>query len=390
MHATATPPPPAALTGATLLAAASLTVMANATIAPSLPALRDHFIGAPGIGMLVGLVMTLPSLSVVLTGALAGVLCDRIGRRPVLLFAMLLYGLAGASGLLAQTIEQILIGRIFLGIANAGVMTATQALIADLYHGAARERFAGSQSSAMAVGGIVFLSTGGLLASIDWRYPFALYAASLVLLPLAAFQLREPPRVSRAAADVTEAFPWSFVIGIAVLAGFGMLTFYMIPVKLPFYLRELGVSSPAIAGLGIASCTVTSAFTSFFYSRIKRGFSPEAIYAIAFSIMGLGYAVIAAAGTAWVAVAGVTFAGLGLGLLMPNQVVWLMSRTPAGARGRAAGIMTTAIFLGQFLSPLYSGPLAEATSLATAYGVTAAALGLVAVTMVSLAWKRHR
>jgi MFS family permease len=93
---------------------------------------------------------------------------------------------------------------------------------------------------------------------------------------------------------------------------------------------------------------------------------------------------------AWIAVAGVTFAGLGLGLLMPNQVVWMMSRTPAAARGRAAGIMTTAIFLGQFLSPLYSGPLAEATSLATAYGVTAAALGLVALVMATLAWKRHR
>jgi MFS family permease len=390
MHATSTPPPPAALTGATLLAAASLTVMANATIAPSLPALRDHFFETPGIGMLVGLVMTLPSLSVVLTGAVAGILCDRIGRRPVLLFAMLLYGIAGASGLFAETINQILVGRIFLGIANAGVMTATQALIADLYHGAARERFAGSQSAAMAVGGVIFLSTGGLLASIDWRYPFLLYAASLVLLPLAAIQLREPDRVIRSAETVAEAFPWHFVIGIAVLAGFGMLTFYMIPVKLPFYLRELGVSSPAIAGLGIAAGTVTSALTSVFYTRIKRGFSPEAIYAITFAIMAIGYTVVAVAWNAWIAVAGVTFAGLGLGLLMPNQVVWMMSRTPAAARGRAAGIMTTAIFLGQFLSPLYSGPLAEATSLATAYGVTAAALGFVALVMATLAWKRHR
>lgn len=389
--ATTTPQPsPTALTGVTLLAVASLTVMANATIAPSLPALRDHFAGTAAIGMLVGLVMTLPSLSVVLTGAVAGILCDRVGRRPVLLFAMVLYGIAGASGLFAQTIDQILIGRIFLGVANAGVMTATQALIADLYQGAARERFAGSQSSAMAVGGIVFLSTGGLLASIDWRYPFLLYATALFLLPLVLVNLPEPVRAARSALDADEPFPWRFVLGIASLAGFGMLTFYMIPVKLPFYLRELGVASPAIAGLGIASCTVTSALTSFFFRSIKRDLSPEAMYAIAFTIMAVGYAVIAGAPNAWIAVGGVTFSGLGLGLLMPNQVVWLMSRTPAAARGRAAGIMTTAIFLGQFLSPLYSGPLAETTSLATAYGVTAAALAIVAATMATLARVRHR
>ncbi len=384
MHAP-TSAAPSRVVALTLLAIASLTVMANATISPSLPALRDHFASTPGIATLAGLVMTLPSLSVVLTGAIAGILCDRIGRRPVLLTAMVLYGLAGASGALASTMNEILAGRILLGIANAGVMTATQALIADLFQGSAREKFTGNQSAAMAVGGIVFLTTGGFLASLDWRYPFFIYLSALVLLPLAMVKLAEPARQTHGTAQASETLPWRFVGGIALLAGFGMLTFYMIPVKLPFYMRELGVASPALAGMAVASCTVTSALVSFNYRRLKGNLSPQAVFALAFGLMAAGYAVIALAPNALIAVGGVSFAGLGLGLLMPNQILWLMSRTPPQARGRAAGLMTTAVFLGQFLSPLFCGPVSEGFGLSNVYGVTALVLAAVSVLMAFLA-----
>jgi MFS family permease len=294
---------------------------------------------------------------------------------------MVLYGLAGSSGAFAISMNEILIGRIFLGVANAGVMTACQALVADYFQGAAREQFSGRQGAAMALGGVVFLTSGGFLASLDWQYPFFIYLSSLVLLPLAFFRLQDRPRPVVASGAAAEAMPWGFVLGVASLAAFGMMTFYMIPVKFPFYLREMGVESPLFAGMAVASCTVTSAAVSMYFGRIKARFSPEAVFAIAFGIMGIGYAVVAFAGSAPVAVAGVAFAGLGLGLLMPNQVIWLMSRTPASARGRAAGIMTTAVFLGQFVSPLVSGPLSGLFGLGAVYGMAAGALALVGLMM---------
>ena len=77
--ATAAPRPDAPPLGVTLaiLGISSLTVMANATIAPALPGLRDHFGDTPGIETLAGLVVTLPSLFVVLTAGLFGILVDR-------------------------------------------------------------------------------------------------------------------------------------------------------------------------------------------------------------------------------------------------------------------------------------------------------------------------
>ena len=62
-------PRPVALT---VLALASLTIMANATIAPSLPGLTAAFADVPNIATIAGLALSLPSLSIVATAALFG------------------------------------------------------------------------------------------------------------------------------------------------------------------------------------------------------------------------------------------------------------------------------------------------------------------------------
>ena len=46
-----------------------------------------------------------------------------------------------------------------------------------------------------------------------------------------------------------------------------------------------------------------------------------------------------------------------MGLLMPNSSVWLMDLAPVEMRGRVMGGMTTAVFLGQFISPLVTQPM---------------------------------
>jgi hypothetical protein len=54
---------------------------------------------------------------------------------------------------------------------------------------------------------------------------------------------------------------------------------------------------------------------------------------------------------------GLIGSGAGLGLLVPNLYVWLANEAPLAIRGRALGDFTTALFLGQFVSPLVSRPV---------------------------------
>lgn len=375
---------PPAYIGALLLAIASLTVIANAAVAPSIPGLRDAFKNTPHVNTLAALVITLPSLGIVLTAGLGGWLCDKFGRRPVMLWALVLYGIAGASSFVAQSLSEVLIGRMLLGIGIGGTMTSTVAMIGDRYHGMARAKLFSIQPAAMSGSGLAMILIGGLLGELGWRYPFLVYAVALALFPLAYLYLPETerPQVRATASKAPFSIRPFMIVGVSALLA--MVTYYMLPTRLPFLLRDLNVNAPTAAGLVIGAGNLTMIAMALLYTRFGTRFSPYAIYAIIFATTGIGFALIAVASSWPMAVAGAAISGAGYGWLFPVNNIILMERASEAERGRAAGFHTTSIFLGQFLSPVISGPIADYSSTAGAFGWFAAASLAVAVVFIAL------
>lgn len=352
----------------TLLFASSLTVMSNATISASLPSLADHFSQTPGVRVLAGLVLTLPSLGVALLALIAGAAADAFGRRRALMAGLICYGIAGASGLWVDSLTALLIGRFFLGLSVAFVMTAAGALSGDLFAGAARERFVGFQASAMSVAGIIFLTAGGFLAALSWRAPFSLYLAAFAILVVVPFVLPAGGAAARGPGDATAPpMPWRLLWGVGAVAAVAMIAFYFLPVKLPFRLREIGVSAPEIAGMTVAASTVASAITSSQFGRLRKRYSGVDILRVAFVVMGLGFGLIGVSDLYAVTLLGVILTGIGLGVVFPGLTSLVFSTAPPARRGLAMGIYTTAIFGGQFLSPFLSSGLASVGGLWFAY-----------------------
>ncbi len=379
-------------TKATLLVISTLTVMSGATIAPSLPAMREYFNNVPNADYLVRLALTLPALFIALGAPLVGIIIDKLGRKPLLIIALILYGIAGSSGLILNSLNLILVGRALLGISVAGIMTTATTLIADYYIGAVRAQFLGLQAAFMGLGGVFFLSFGGIIADQNWRYPFAIYSFSLLLVPCAFSFLVEPERnqpVNPNQEIVTETpqLPINLVI---ITYGIGILTqivFYLIPVQLPFYLKQLFSAGASQSGLAIALATLFSAMASLLYRQIKAKLSFTAIYGIAFLNMGIGYCFISL-GTAYpIVLLGLAIAGSGLGLLMPNMNFCLTSVTPDAMRGKILSGVTTSLFLGQFLSPVLSQPVSARLGLASTYASAGGfMLVLAAIALITL-WK---
>jgi MFS family permease len=355
-----------------------LTAMSNATISPSLPVMREHFSNVENVDYLVRLALTIPSLFVAIAAPFAGVLIDRLGRKPMLVTGLLIYGIAGSSGLWLNSLESILIGRAFLGLSVAGIMTTATTLISDYYTGAFRTRLLSWQSAAMALGGVVFLSFGGLLADANWRLPFLIYLMALLLLPAVLLLLPESNRDQSSAQAHLETEPTRLLIGLVLftyaIALIAQAAFYMIPVQLPFYLRELTNATASQSGFAIAVSPLFVAAGSFLYQRLKARFAFVSIYGIAFLSMGVGYGVIALANGYAIVILGLAIAGFGLGLLVPNMNLCLVSITPSALRGRVLGGWTTCFFLGQFLSPLWSQPLSQRLGLSATYGLTGGVL----------------
>lgn len=376
------PNPNSLPTKATLLCASSLTVMAGATIAPSLPAMQDHFAGTPNAELLVKLVLTLPALFIVIGSPIAGLIVDRFGRKSLLLVAVIVYGFAGGSGFLLNSLATILAGRALLGFAVAGVMVSATTLIADYYIGAARAVFMGLQAASMGLGGVIFLFAGGNLAGINWRYPFLIYLFAWLLVPLIILSIKEPrsqdnQSLRQKSNNVSVSVNLLILIfGITTLS---QIVFYMIPVQLPFYLRSLVNATPAQSGMAIASCTLFSSIASLSYGKVRAKFDFVSILPIMFGFMGIGYAIIGLVNNYALVLVGLAIAGLGLGLLMPNMSVWLSAAVPDAVRGRALGGLSTSLFLGQFLSPIVSQPLSAKVGNGLTYSLAGALLLILAV-----------
>lgn len=369
---------------ATLLLVSTLTVMSGATIAPSLPAMQEHFADVENSALLVRLVLTIPALFIAIGGLFAGQLVDKIGRKPLLVSSTLVYGLAGSSGFVLNSLGTILFGRALLGLSVAGIMTGVTTLIADYYTGQKRANFMGLQAAFMGLGGVAFLSVGGFIADLNWRFPFLIYLSAWAIMLAIAFTLYEPKRaVNNQAQDSSQvtqpSMPISVLAMIYGVALFYMLAFYLIPVQLPFYLKNLSNSSAAASGLAIAASTLASSIASLRYGFVKERLGFVSIVATAFAIASVGYLMIGVSGSYNLVLLGLIVAGLGFGLLMPNLNVWLSSIVPDALRGRALGGLTTFFFLGQFLSPIIAQPVTNSVGLGQTYIVTGISLLIVAI-----------
>lgn len=377
--------PNSLLTKATLLAVSSLTVMSGATIAPSLPAMQDHFASVANAELWVRLVLTVPALFVVIGSPIAGIIVDRLGRKPLLVLSAALYGLAGYSGFILNSLFAILAGRALLGLAVAGVMVSATTLIADYYIGQQRANFMGLQAAFMGLGGVVFLSAGGAMAEANWRYPFLIYLFAWVILPLILLSIYEPQRTpSHIRHTVNQEnknseTPRNLLILVYGITTLIQVIFYLIPVQLPFYLRNLMGATPAQSGQAIALCTLLSAFGSILYGKVKAKLDFVTILPLIFAFMGTGYTIIGLASNFGLVMLGLGISGVGLGLLMPNMTVWVSATVPDAMRGVALGGLSTALFLGQFLSPIITQPMSLRVGLAMTYALSGGLLLILAM-----------
>jgi len=330
--------------------------MAGATIAPGLPGLVEHYANYPEADFLSRFILTAPGLAIALSATLSGWVADKLGRRTLLQIGVVLYIISGSAGLWLDDLLLLLTSRLLLGLAVGMIMVCSMALLTDHFQGPERDRAMGIQSSAMSVGGIVFLSAGSILADVSWRR-----------------------------------FPKLHVALIYPLAFISMLMFYFIPTQLPFFALELGATSLKYGGFAVALSQVFAAVASANYQRLRVHLTNQQVLLLSYGCLSSGFLFLSMANSLLAMYLCMPFIGIGLGFNFPNLSIWLMSKVPSTMRGRASGGMTSAVFIGQFISPLLSQPVVQAHSVAAAFLVASVGMLVVVIvpTLLFLFW-HHR
>ncbi|MFZ3359860.1 MAG: multidrug effflux MFS transporter [Xanthobacteraceae bacterium] len=104
-----------------------------------------------------------------------GPISDRIGRKPVLLTALVLYGFASIGCALAQSVDGLIALRFVQALGGAGVIVLARAVVRDIYSGAQASRELSLMGAITAFAPIIAPTIGGLLqTAFGWRATFVL------------------------------------------------------------------------------------------------------------------------------------------------------------------------------------------------------------------------
>ncbi|MFE0521638.1 MFS transporter [Streptomyces sp. NPDC058954] len=185
-----------------------------------------------------------------------GALGDRLGRKPVLVTGLILFGLAAAVAGLAPSAGVMLAARLVSGVGAAMIMPITLAVITSTFPEEERGRAIGVWTGVAGGGGIVGMFLSAALVDVaNWRWLFVLPVV-LVVVAL-AMALRSVP-------DSREATPHSFDTT-------GALTSVVAVVGLIFCLQEgpeRGWSAAApLLGLAVGAL----ATFAFVIRELRRG-----------------------------------------------------------------------------------------------------------------------
>ena len=339
-------------------------------------------------------------------GLLFGIVADRFGRTRALIASVLIYSVFTAACGLAQTVPQLAIFRIFLGIGMGGEWASGAALVSETWPAEHRGKALGFMQSAWAVGyGAAAIVTAVVMPLWGWRGVFFVGILPALFTLWVRRNVEEPAiwRESRqVAASARGAFGDIFrrpmlrlTIAVTVMNAFTMFAWWGFNLWLPSYLSM----SPAQGGVGL-STTMMSGFVvamqvGMWFGYVTFGFISDRIgrkktyvaYLLSAAVLLFVYVtirepmVLLVLGPFLAFVATGYFSGFGA---VTAEIY------PTSIRATAQGFTYNIGRVASAIAPWAVGSLAQSHGFGTALSMSSIAFVLAAVTWIWIPETRGR
>lgn len=335
-----------------ILSISLLTIMAPTAISPALAAIKEAFPDESDTK--IKLVLTLPTLVMMPMGLISARLSQKYDKKKLLLTGMFLFLVFGVAGGFVQKFGQILIMRILFGI-GLGIMTPlSTSLIFDFApEPGRRSKLLGIQGASNQLGGLVFMSLSGVLASISWRYSFLCYAFVMVSITMALLFLPSiPPIKARVGKDGKKKKMSKKIFILAFFAVMIFACYFVINTDLALFMSVKGIGDAKECGYALSLMRIPAIFAGIMLAKIM-GKLKDWTMPVATVIMAAGYVIVAYSDTFAMVMIGCLIVGLGGGFALPPISLYLPRIVTPSQRTTGVAIIMSVAQLGQFISPLY-------------------------------------
>lgn len=327
-------------------------MLAFSLVIPSLPFVVTQF---GGTGIALGLLFTGYSLAQFVAAPILGRLSDRVGRRPLLLWALLGTTLSLIACALAPNIW-VLIGARVLGGLFGGSIAVAMATLSDLTEPEKRTRVMGMGGASIGLAFTVGPAIGALAAPLGFSAICLIGAAIAAVNFVAAIWLLPQAQRRPVAAATNEPLSPGFwrllvVTGLTMVVFVGMETTLGLLVHDRFAMTASGLGW-LLTLAGIASIIAQAGLVW----RLSERFGDWIVAAGAAILIALALATLPLSPFGFF-LAGVCVVGAAQGALT-NITASMASRlAPTGATGRYVGLNQAFSALGRVIGPVLAGAL---------------------------------
>lgn len=338
---------------AALLSLALLAIMTGAPIAPILGEVAKDFPEASATA--VQMVLTLPSIFIMVVSLITGQLAVKIPKRTLLFIGLTLFTLGGVAGVFAPTITLLLVTRSLLGIGVGMIAPLATSLIADFFTGEERAQMVGYSQSARTFIGILVGPVVGAIAAVNWRNVFWIYLLGAVVFIITFFFIPEPTKEEKITVTKSAALPraaWLFALFMML----HRLAFFVVPSNLSVFVEENGWGGTTLSGWAISAITLASFFTSMSFSVVYKVIN-RWLGMLSILIMAVGMAVLLFANGVVGLMLAMLILGIGQGFLFPLLLYQTAQVCSSEKRTLAIALVSSMRFLAQFIVPYVFGGL---------------------------------
>ncbi|MGI2327361.1 MFS transporter [Planococcus sp. YIM B11945] len=331
-------------------------------IIPIMPAYLETFGVA---GQALGTLIATFALAQFLFSPLSGQLSDKYGRKNLIIFGLVVFGLSQLVFGLASELWILYLARFFSGLGSAFLIPPMMAFVADITTYEERGRGMGLLGASMSLGFTIGPGIGGFLAGISLQFPFYVAASVALIAALISFFVLPNiiPTITNAMDKRENIFqqmkrstatPYFVMLLVMLIFAFGLANFQS---TISLYVDHKYNYTPTdIAVLMTVGGFAGVIVQTFIIDRLFKRYGEMKVILVNLMILAITMIAVLFVSTYWtiLLVAAVFFTSAAL--LRP-AINTLISKLAGDQQGFAAGMNNAYMSLGNMIGPALAGIL---------------------------------